>query len=118
MEVTLSVPFCYELNEEVRKPLEDFRNMVNFCIEKALENNVASYAKLRKLVYDEWESRWSYSTRFCHSACRVAASMLKSWRRLKRRGMARGGRPVAEKLFTQLDPQLVKYEGERIAIKC
>jgi len=116
MEITLSVPFKYEPNEDVRKMLEDFRDMVNWCIEKAIENNVTSYYSLRKLIYNEWKQKWDYSTHFCHSACRVATSMLKSWRKLKRKRLAKSDRPVARKLFMQLDSQLVKYEGNRIRI--
>ena len=116
MEITLSVPFGYEPNEQTRKLLEDFRDMLNFCIEKALELNATSFAKLRKAVYDEWKSKWDYSTHYCHSACRVATSMLKSWRRLKRKGLARGDKPVARKLFIQFDPVLVKYEGDKLRI--
>ena len=56
MEITLSVPLGYEPNE-VRKLLEDFRDMVNLCIDKALKHNVTSFARLRKLVYGEWKSR-------------------------------------------------------------
>ena len=58
MEITLSVSFGYESNDEIRKLLEDFRDMVNFCIDKALQNKATSFAKLRKLVYSEWKTRW------------------------------------------------------------
>lgn len=37
-------------------------------------------------------------------------------RRLKRKEIARGDKPVARKLFIQLDPQLVKYEEGRLRI--
>jgi len=47
---------------------------------------------------------------------RVATSMLKSFRRLKRKGIAKSDKPVARKLFMQLDSLLVKYEGERLRI--
>ncbi|MBS7606100.1 MAG: hypothetical protein QXR84_01955 [Candidatus Bathyarchaeia archaeon] len=53
MELTLSVPFGYESNDEIRRLLVDFRDMVNFCISKALEHNVTGFASLRKLVYEE-----------------------------------------------------------------
>ncbi|MEM1557964.1 MAG: transposase, partial [Thermoproteota archaeon] len=109
MELTLSVPFGYESNDEIRRLLVDFRDMVNFCISKALEHNVTGFASLRKLVYEEWKERWDYSTHYCHSACRVATSMLKSFRRLKRKGLAKSDRPEAKKLFMQLDPVLVKF---------
>lgn len=34
------MPFKYEPSEEVRRMPEDFRDMVNFCIEKAFEANM------------------------------------------------------------------------------
>jgi len=45
MEVTLSVAFGHEASEELRALLEDFREMVNFAIERALEANVTGYAR-------------------------------------------------------------------------
>jgi len=117
VDVVLAVPFSYERNEVIEKLLKDFREMINFCIEKALENNVTSYAKLRKLVYEEWKQKWDYSTHFCHSACKIASSMLKSWRRKVRRGEANPDKPPrAKKLFIRFDPQLVKFEGDRLRI--
>ncbi|MCF8884455.1 MAG: transposase, partial [Aigarchaeota archaeon] len=116
MEIVLSVPFVYEVNDEVRKLLEDFRDMVNFCIDFAVKRRITSYARLRKSVYGEWKKRWDYSTHFCHSACKIALAMLKSFRRLKRKRLAKGDRPEAKKLFMQLDPQLYKFYGDKIRI--
>ncbi len=42
--------------------------------------------------------------------------MVKGFRRLKRRGLAKGDRPVAEKLFMRLDPFLVRYQGDAVRI--
>jgi len=116
VEIVLSVPFVYEVNDEVRKLLEDFRDMVNFCIDFAVKRRITSYARLRKSVYGEWKKRWDYSTHFCHSACKIALAMLKSFRRLKRKRLAKGDRPEAKKLFMQLDPQLYKFYGDKIRI--
>ncbi len=117
VDVVLSVSFSYDRDEIIQKLLEDFRDMINFCIEKAIENNVTSYAKLRKLVYKEWKEKWDYSTHFCHSACKIASSMLKSWRKKVRRGEANSDKPPrAKKLFIRFDPQLVKFEGDRLRI--
>jgi len=117
VDVVLAIPFSYERNEIIQKLLEDFRDMINFCIEKAIENNVTSYAKLRKLVYEEWKQKWNYSTHFCHSACKIASSMLKSWRKKVRKGEANPDKPPrAKKLFIRFDPQLVKFEGDRLRI--
>jgi len=111
VEVILGVPFSYDANKEVRKLLEDFRDMVNFCIEYAVKRKVTSYAKLRKGVYGDWKKRWDYSTHFCHSACKIALAILKNHRRKRR-----DGKPEARKLFMQLDPQLYKFYGDRIRI--
>ncbi|MEM2714844.1 MAG: transposase [Candidatus Bathyarchaeia archaeon] len=116
MEIVLSVPFVYEVNDEVRKLLEDFRDMVNFCIDFAVKGRITSYGRLRKGVYEEWKKRWDYSTHFCHSACKIALAMLKGFEGLKRKGLAKGDRPEAKKLFMQLDPQLYKFYGDRIRI--
>ena len=117
VDVVLAVPFGYERKGVIEKLLEDFRDMINFCIEKALRNDVTSYAKLRKLVYKEWERMWDYSTHFCHSACKVASSMLKSWRKKVRKGEANPDKPPkAKKLFIRFDPQLVKFDGDKLRI--
>jgi putative transposase len=110
MECVLGVPFGYEPNEETRKLLEDFRDMINFCIDHAVRNNMTSYAKLRKEVYEEWKKKWDYSTHFCHSACRIALAILKSCRKKRER------KPEAKKLFIRLDPQLYKFLGDSIRI--
>ena len=108
--MVLSVPFKYEASEDVRKLLEDFRDMINFCIAKALKLGITSFARLRKAIYEEFKVRWpDYATHYCHSACRVACSILRSWRK-------RGREPRAKKLFMRLDPELFKFMGDTIRI--
>jgi putative transposase len=111
METVLGVPFGYEPNDEIRKVLEDFREMVNFCIDRACEKKITSYARLWREVYEEWKKRWDYSTHYCHSACKIALAMLKSWRKRHRED-----KPVAKKLFIQLDPMLYRFYGDKIRI--
>jgi putative transposase len=111
VECVLGVPFGYGFDEEVRKLLEDFRDMVNFCIDYAYRRGITSYARLRRGVYEEWKRRWDYSTHFCHSACKIALSMLKTYRKKHREG-----RPEAKKLFMQLDPMLYRFYGDRIRV--
>ncbi|MCQ5340779.1 MAG: RNA-guided endonuclease TnpB family protein [Candidatus Methanomethylicia archaeon] len=111
MEVILGVPFGYELNEEIRKLLEDFRCMVNFCIDYAYRRRITSYAKLRKGVYEDWKRRWNYSTHYCHSACKIALAILKNYRKKHKEG-----KPEAKKLFMQLDPMLYKFYGDKIRV--
>jgi len=92
--------------------------MVNFCIEKALELNVTSYAKLRKAIYEEFKAKWSnYASHYCHSAVRVATSMLKSWRNRCRKGQANSNKPPrAKKLFMRLDDHIAKFKSDHVQI--
>jgi len=117
-EVVLSVPFRYKASGDVRKILEDFRDMVNFCIQKALETGVTSFARLRKLIYGEFRARWpNYASHYCHSAVRVATSMLKAWKNKCRKGQADPNRPPkARKLFMRLDDHVAKFKGDKIII--
>ena len=106
MEVVFGVPFGYEPGDGLRKLLEDFRDMVNFCIDYAYRRRVTSYARLRKGIYDEWKRIWDYSSHFCHSACKIALAMLNH----------REGKPETRKLFMQLDPMLYKFYGDKIRV--
>jgi len=111
VEVVLGVPFGYESNDELNKLLEDFREMINFCIDYAYKRRITSYAKLRKGVYEEWKQRWDYSTHYCHSACKIALAMLKAYRKKHKKE-----KPEARKLFMQLDPVLYKFYGDGVRI--
>ena len=40
--MVFSAPFVYEANDEVRKLLEDFRDVVDFCIDSAVKRRTTS----------------------------------------------------------------------------
>lgn len=92
--------------------------MVNFCVQRALETKVTSFAGLRNSIYAEFKARWpSYATHYCHSAVRVATSMLKSWRNRCRKGMSDPNKPPkAMKLFMRLDDHIAKFRGDRVIV--
>ena len=85
MEVIKAVKFKYYGN--FNELFKDFREMIEFCTNKALELNITSYAKLRKAIYEEWKQRWypKYHTHYCHSACKIATTILKNFRKRKRK---------------------------------
>lgn len=79
-ELILSVPFnCYASNG-VRRLIEDFRDMVSFCIDYALERRVASYDKLRKSVYEGVEEGLGLLNALLSFSVGVALAMLKGYR--------------------------------------
>ena len=116
MEVIKAVKFKYygDFNELFK----DFRDMVEFCIDKALELGMTSYAKLRKAIYEEWKQRWypKYHTHYCHSACKIATTILKNFRKRKRKGLTDKNKPEVRKDFVKLEEMLFKFEGNRVKI--
>lgn len=106
-----------DVRERVRKLLEDFRDMVNFCIEKALELNITSYRKLRNAVYEDFKREFNYATHYCHSACRIASSILRNWRKRCRRGEASWDKPPeVKRLFARLEKCLFRLKCSKLEI--
>ncbi len=116
MEVIKAVKFKYygDLNELFK----DFKEMIVFCIGKALKLGITSYAKLRKAVYDEWKRRWypKYHTHYCHSACKIATAILKNFRKRKRKGLTDKEKPEIKRDFVKLEEMLFKFEGDKVKI--
>ncbi len=116
MEVIKAVKFKYygDLNELFK----DFREMIVFCIDKALKLGITSYVKLRNAVYDEWKRRWypKYHTHYCHSACKIATAILKNFRKRKRKGLTGKEKPEIKRDFVKLEEMLFKFEGDKVKI--
>jgi phosphopantetheine adenylyltransferase len=63
IKVTKSLIVEYEKNEEMKKLLENFRDMVNFCIEKGLKYGY-SLNKLHENCYKELKKKYNYNCIF------------------------------------------------------
>ncbi|MEM3489771.1 MAG: transposase, partial [Nitrososphaerota archaeon] len=114
-EVIKAVVFKH--NADVKSLLETFNQMVNECIEYALTHKVYSPIKLERILYAKFKQKYDFATHYCISACRVACSSLKSWRRLvkKRRADPREA-PVVRALAMRLQKELMRFKGDRIII--
>ncbi|WP_457549235.1 hypothetical protein [Archaeoglobus sp.] len=79
MEVIKAVKFKY--HGDYDELFRDFREMVVFCIDKALELSITSYAKLRKAVYEEWKQKLypRYHIHYCHSVRKIATAILRNF---------------------------------------
>jgi len=112
MELAKSLIVEYERNEEMEKLLEDFRDMVNFCIEKGLEYGY-SLKKLHQNCYCELKKRYNYSAYIIASSYRVAQSIIRSWKANKGKE-----KPVARKKLIRLHKSIFKIdlENDRLVI--
>ncbi len=115
MGVVKAVVFKH--NADVKPLLEMFNGMVNECMEYALRQGVNSPMKLERALYTEFKQKHGLATHYCISACRVACSALKSWRRLVKKGRADESKPPEFKAFVmRLQKELMRFKGDRIVV--
>ena len=110
VEIIRTVKFSYEPTAETKRLLHDFRDMLNFCLQRAFETNSFSIKKLHHACYKRLRAKYNYNSQYIVSAIKVAVSMISSWKRTK------GRKPVAKKLFIQFSPLLTRFEGDKLRI--
>ncbi|MGC8832225.1 MAG: RNA-guided endonuclease TnpB family protein [Thermoproteota archaeon] len=115
MEAVKAVTFKH--NSDVKPLLRMFNQMVNECLAYALKYNINSPIKLEKALYDKFKREYGMATHYCISACKIACSALKSWRRLVKRGRADPNKPPVFKAYMmRLQKELMVFRGDRIVI--
>jgi len=115
LEAVKAVVFKH--NVDVEGLLQIFNQMVNDCIKYALKYNISSPMKLEKALYDKFKQKYGLATHYCISACRMACSALKSWKRLVKKKRVNPNKPPTFKaLAMRLQKELMRFKGDRILI--
>ena len=77
-----------------------------------MENEIENHIKLRKLAYEDMKERYeSLPTHYIYIACQDAITRIKSFLRLKRKGIAKTERPEIRNVSVWLDDVLWDYDG-------
>ncbi|ACS90787.1 MAG: IS200/IS605 family element transposase accessory protein TnpB [Thermococcus sp.] len=106
-----------ETPEGLNELFSTYRDIVNFLITHAFENNITSFYRLKKEIYKSLRKEYpELPSHYIYTACQMAASIYKSYRKRKRRGKA-SGRPVFKKEAIMLDDHLFKLDLEKGIIK-
>ena len=86
---------------------------MNYLINYAHENNITSFYRLKGEPYKILRRRCpELPSHYIYTACQMAVSIYKNYRKRKRRGKA-NGRPVFKKDVIMLDDHLFKLYLER-----
>ncbi|MFA4646548.1 transposase [Pyrococcus kukulkanii] len=94
-----------------------YREIVNFLITYAFENNITSFYRLKKGTYKSLRERYpELPSHYIYTACQMASSIYKSYRKRKRKGKAKG-KPVFKKEVIMLDDHLFRLDLEKGVIK-
>ena len=102
--------------KETPKGLDDlfttYRKIVNFLISYAHENNITSFYRLKSETYKILRERYpELPSHYIYTACQDAITRIKSFLRLKRKGIAKTERPEIRNVSIWLDDVLWNYNG-------
>ena len=94
-----------------------YREIVNFLITHAFENNITSFYRLKEETYKGLRKEYpELPSHYLYTACQMAAAIFKSFRKRKKKGKAKG-RPVFKKEVIMLDDHLFKLDLEKGTVK-
>jgi len=106
-----------ETPEGLDELFSTYREIVNFLITHAYESNITSFKRLKKEKYEELRKEYpELPSHYHYTACQMASSIYKNYRKRKRRGKAKG-KPVFKKDTIMLDDHLFKLNLEKGIIK-
>ncbi|RLF67277.1 MAG: transposase, partial [Thermoplasmata archaeon] len=103
--------------KEVPKGLDNllitYCEIVNYLITYAHENNITSFYRLKEETYKILREKYpELPSHYIYTACQMATSIYKSYRKRRRRGKAKG-KPVFKKEVIMLDDHLFRLYLER-----
>ena len=112
---TVVVP-SVELTERklaVFKELEElYRQVLVELVDYGFRNSIDSFTRLKRDKYCELRGRYPHlPSHYVHTACQDASTRIKSFNKLKRKGLARSERPEVNRVSIWLDDHLWKRVG-------
>ncbi len=90
------------------------------ALERMWSNSISSWTRAKKLLYKRFREKYpDLPSHYIHEAIRDASQRLKSFKKLKKKGLAKTDKPVVKKWSVGCDNQLWKLtlEGVRIATR-
>jgi len=103
--------------EQLDTLFSTYREIVNYLISYAYEKGITSFYRLKKETYKSLRKEYlDLPSHYHYTACQMATSIYKSYRKRKRKGKA-NGKPVFRKEVIMLDDHLFKLDLEAGVIK-
>jgi putative transposase len=90
-----------------------YREVLGQLLDYAWANGITSFKRLKAEKYHELRVRHpSLPSHFIYTACQMACSIYKSFRKLRRRGLAKAEKPLFKKRVIMLDDHLFNIDFE------
>jgi transposase, IS605 OrfB family, central region len=102
-----------------RKKLEVFRELEEMyksvlveLVDHGFKNNISSFTRLKREKYHELRNKYpQLPSHYIHTACQDASTRIKSFNKLKKRGLAKFEKPGVKRVSIWLDDHLWKRAG-------
>lgn len=86
-----------------------YRKILAEALEYMWSNNISSWTKAKKILYKRFREKYPIiPSHYIHEAIRDASQRIKSFRKLKKKGLAKIDKPVIKKWSVGCDNQLWK----------
>jgi putative transposase len=98
---------------KVFKELEElYRQVLIELVDYGFRNNIDSFTRLKRDKYRELRRRLpQLPSHYVHTACQDASTRIKSFNKLKKKGLAKSEKPEISKVSTWLDDHLWRLVG-------
>jgi len=116
---TVKLTARFKLDECMDESLfETYRSIVNELLGYAHSKGITSFKKLRSEKYYELRQRYpKLPSHYIYTACQMACSIYKSFKKLRRKGKLGTDKPLFKKHVIMLDDHLFKLDLEKRIIK-
>jgi len=112
--VKLTASFKLPLQTELGSLFTLYKQILNELLDYTSFRNISSFKKLKKEEYYELRAKYpDLPSHYIYTACQMACSIYKSFRKLKRKGKAKGNKPVFKKDVVMLDDHLFSLNLEK-----
>jgi len=111
---TVKLTASFKLDGQLPESLfSTYREILNRLLDYAWAEGITSFKRLRAEKYNELRTKYpSLPSHYVYTACQMACSIYKSFRKLKRRGSARAEKPFFKKQVVMLDDHLFSVDLE------
>jgi len=98
--------------EAFKELVELYKQMLVELVDYGFEKNVDSFTGLKRDKYRELRKRFSHlPSHYIHTACQDASTRIKSFNKLRKKGLAESEKPMVNRVSIWLDDHLWKRVG-------
>jgi putative transposase len=111
---TVKLTASFKLNGSIPEGLfSTYKEVLDQLLDHACAKGITSFKRLKAEKYRELRAKYPrLPSHYIYTACQIACYIYKSFRKLKRKGLAKAEKPVFKKQVVMLDDHLFRLDLE------